>query len=252
MKMKLSTKTIILAGTLTIGLASLGSPESARAEDKPEADASVSILSQYIWRGFELSKDSLVIQPSLTVGYKGFAANLWGNLDTDQFGMTSDTFNWNETDFTLSYDGSYEKLGYSIGYIYYDLDGADDTQEFYGGLSYDILLNPSLTVYRDVDNYKGWYVTLSVSHSFPVKEDIALDLSATAGFLDIDDTDYSELHNGLLSASVTFPVNEYISITPELDFSFALSSKADDYLKASNPSGDSNFIYGGISASFAF
>jgi len=249
--MKLNVKAIILTGTLTLGLVGVGNSGIALAEDKPEADASVSILSQYIWRGYELSKDSLVIQPSLTVGYKGFAVNLWGNLDTDQYGMDSDAFNWNETDFTLSYDGSFQKLGYSIGYIYYDLDGYDDTQEFYGGLSYDILLSPSLTVYRDVDNYPGWYVTLGVSHSFPIKGDIALDLGATASYWDMENTDYSELHNGLVSASVTFPVNEYISITPELDFSFALSSKAEDLFKE-GPSGDSNFIYGGISASFAF
>ena len=36
---------------------------------------------------------------------------------------------WNETDLTLSYGGAYEKLGYGVGWIYYDLDGIHDTQE---------------------------------------------------------------------------------------------------------------------------
>ena len=60
-------------------------------EEAPSADLSVSLSSKYVWRGYELSKDSVVIQPSLTVGYKGFAANFWGNLDTDQKGA-SDSF----------------------------------------------------------------------------------------------------------------------------------------------------------------
>ena len=58
------------------------------AEEKvevPSADASVAFLSKYVWRGFELSDDSIVIQPSMTVAYKGFGMNLWGNLDTDYF-----------------------------------------------------------------------------------------------------------------------------------------------------------------------
>ncbi len=54
------------------------------AEDKPTAEVSVLASSKYVWRGFELSDDSIVLQPSATVAYKGFSANLWGNLDTDQ------------------------------------------------------------------------------------------------------------------------------------------------------------------------
>ncbi len=244
--MKISSKKIILTGALTLGIVGMASTGTVLAEDKPTADASVAFYSQYVWRGYELSEDSLVIQPSLTVGYKGFAANLWGNLDTDQAGMTSDSFNWNETDFTLSYDGAFDKLGYSIGYIYYDLDGADDSQEIYVGLSYDTILSPAITVYRDFDNYKGYYVNLGIGHSFPINEKFAMDLGASAGYYNFDDTDYSALHDGLLSASITFPVNEYLSITPEIDYSFPLSDDAEDI------EGIDNVFYGGISASFTF
>jgi len=245
--MKLYTKKIILTGALALGVASIASTGIGLAEEeKPTADASIALLSKYVWRGYELSKDSLVIQPSVTVGYKGFAVNLWGNLDTDDFNKTSDTFNWNETDFTLSYDGSYEKLGYSAGYIYYDLDGADDTQEIYVGLSYDILLSPSITVYKDIANIPGYYVNLGISHSFPITDKYALDLGASAGYYNYSDKDYSALHDGLLSASITFPVNDYLSITPEVYYSFPLSNDAEDI------EGLDNEFYGGLSASFAF
>jgi hypothetical protein len=243
--MKVSSKNIILTGALTLGIVGMASIGTALAEDKPSADASVALLSKYVWRGYELSKDSLVIQPSVTVGYKGFAVNLWGNLDTDDANMTTDTFNWNETDFTLSYDGAYEKLGYSIGYIYYDLEG-DDSQEIYAGLSYDIMLSPALTVYRDFDNYKGYYVNLGIGHSFSITDKYALDLGASAGYYNYDDTSYSALHDGLLSASMTFPVNDYLSFTPEVYYSFPLSSDAEDI------EGIDNNFYGGLSASFAF
>ncbi len=73
-------------------------------EEKPSADLSVAALSQYIWRGQELSYDSIVVQPSMTVSYMGFSANLWGNLDTDPYAPgEDDPANWSETDFTLSY-----------------------------------------------------------------------------------------------------------------------------------------------------
>jgi len=45
-----------------------GAPVAMADEEAPSADASVGFYSRYIWRGFELSKDSIVIQPSLSAG----------------------------------------------------------------------------------------------------------------------------------------------------------------------------------------
>ena len=82
-------------------LLSVASVTPAVAEEqKPIANASVAFLSQYIWRGQELSHHSLVIQPSLTLNYLGVSANVWSNLDTDYYGETSGSLN--ETDLTLS------------------------------------------------------------------------------------------------------------------------------------------------------
>ena len=77
------------------------SPEKA-AEDKPTASAGVDVLSQYIWRGFALSRNSAVSQPSITVGFKGFSVNVWGNYDTGENAppalTTGKGANWNETE----------------------------------------------------------------------------------------------------------------------------------------------------------
>ncbi|MFT5731271.1 MAG: hypothetical protein ACI8PB_005468 [Desulforhopalus sp.] len=93
-------------------------------------DLTIGLYNQYVWRGYELSKDSLVIQPSFSVDYKGFGVNLWGDFDTDQYDL--DTGNWNETGLTISYSGAVSGVTYDIGYIYYALeDGEEDTQEVY-------------------------------------------------------------------------------------------------------------------------
>lgn len=246
MKMNTFISTIITAALFCTA----GATVSLAEEATPSTDASVSLYSKYVWRGYELSKDSMVIQPSLSVSYKGFGANLWGNLDTNQDGMTSESFNWNETDLTLSYDGAVDKLGYSVGYIYYDLDGYEDTQELYFGLSYDTLLSPSVTIYKDIANIPGFYVSLGVSHSVPVGEQ-ALDLGLSIGYAD-DDADYNALHDGLISAAMTFTINDMLSITPELYWSFALSDEAETVLETASFDGDSSFVYGGVSLSMAF
>jgi len=253
--MKEGMKGWLMAGIMAGALVAPGLAVTVNAEDKPEADLSVAAYSQYIWRGFAFSKDSLVLQPSMTVGYKGFGFNLWGNLDTDQYGMDSESFNWNETDLTLSYDGAVGKVAYSAGYIYYDLDGIEDTAEVYLGVSLDTLLAPSFTVYYDIANVPGWYAKLGVSHSIAMGEKLSLDLGASVGYLD-DDADYSELHDGVVSAAMPFAVGDYLTVTPELYVSMALSSKAEDLLNGANLGAigedESTFVYGGVSASFAF
>jgi hypothetical protein len=244
------TKKLITGITAAALFFAVGIPAAMAEDEAPSAEASVGFYSQYIWRGFELSKDSIVIQPSLAVAYKGFGANLWANLDTDLYG--TDSHKWNETDLTLSYDGAYEKLGYGVGWIYYALDSTDDTQEWYGTLSYDMITAPSLTVYYDTDSFAGaWYANLAFGHSFMIGETYSLDLGLAFGYLD-DNDGYAEFHDGNISASMSFPVSEYIAITPEIYYSFALTSEAGDYIKAASYSNDDNYFYGGVSASFSF
>ncbi|GAB4339409.1 MAG: hypothetical protein Kow0089_12260 [Desulfobulbaceae bacterium] len=256
-------KTLTTAGAAALLITTTAA--TIKAADGPTGDASVSFLSKYVWRGYELSKDSIVIQPSVTASYMGFGLNLWGNLDTDQDTalFDEDGANWNETDLTLSYDGSAGMIGYSVGYIYYGLDGAADTQELYAGVGLDTILAPTLTIYRDFAEFPGWYATLEVSHSIQLTEAIALDLGAHVSYLMVDEAttmadpddpsdEYADFHDGLLSASVTIPLTEHLSITPELYYSFALGSDASDVIKAASADGDDNFLYGGVTLGMAF
>jgi hypothetical protein len=237
-------------------------------EEKPTAGADLGIFSKYIWRGYELSDNGPVIQPSASVGYKGFGFNLWGNLDLNvDDGAGNETSQFNETDMTLSYDTNIGPVGLGVGYIYYGLDGTFDSQELYVSAAWDTILAPTLTVYREIDHYPGWYVNFSISHSFDLPRGITLDLGGSAGyylsndsdFVKIDDngnatTDkYNSLHDGLLTAGLTIPINNYFTVVPMIGYSFPLSNDADNLLKSTSFDGDSSsFLFGGLTVSFAF
>ena len=133
-------------------------PASAvKEEPKPYFSFAAAGLSQYIFRGYEQSKNSVVIQPSMTVGYRGFEVNLWGNLDTNDKFTKADKANWNETDLTLSYAHDIGPIKLTGGYIYYALEGVDDSQELFLKIGGNFLLSPTLSIYREIANYPGWY-----------------------------------------------------------------------------------------------
>ena len=233
-------------------------------EERPTISADAAFLSKYIWRGYELSKDSLVIQPSITAGYKGFNLNLWGNLDTDLYGY--DDAKWNETDMTVSYDHSFGPVGVGVGYIYYALDGIDDTQEFYLSVGGDVLLAPTLTIYWDVDEAPGWYFDLGISHSFDLPHEITLDLAGSIGYyisendgiVDYDNnmnpetSRFQNFQNGLISVGMTIPFYKYFSVVPMIAYSFPLGNAADNMLKATSLSNSASHVFGGITLSMAF
>lgn len=232
-------------------------------EDKPSASADVGVFSQYIWRGWELSKDSVVIQPSAIATYKGFGINVWGNWDTHQYGLKKS--NWNETDFTVSYERSFGPVNLGGGYIFYSLDSADDQQEFYLSIGGDIILAPTFGVYKDITKVDSWYFNLGISHSFELSEGISLDLAASAGYYKINSRyvvtaegneklgeNYSAFHDGVVSASLNIPFAKYFTCTPMLAYSFPLSNDAKNLLKADSLSNKAGHLFGGVTLSIAF
>ncbi|MBN1103105.1 MAG: hypothetical protein JXL84_06805 [Deltaproteobacteria bacterium] len=238
-------------------------------EERPTASATMGVFSKYIWRGYELSDDSLVIQPSITVGYKGFSVNLWGNLDTDwddRVPATSDKTEWTETDMTLEYGREFGPVRLAAGYIYYALDGIDDSQEVYLSGSWNVLLTPTLTIYREVSHLPGWYFKFALGHSFDLGKGISLDLAGSVGyyysddeaFVEVDDSlnptteKYRALHDGNLSVGLKIPLAKYLVLNPTVAYSFPLSNKADNLLTSTSFSGDSDFLYGGINLTLTF
>lgn len=263
-------------------------PEQKPAEQKPEEDkvtgeVAASVLSAYIWRGQELSRHSVVIQPSLTASYKGFSANVWGNLDTRPYAAGSDSYssNFNETDVTLSYSRKFGIVSVGGGYIYYALSalapgGPDplDSQELFVSVGLDTILQPTLTVYKEISHYRQWYATLGISHTFALHEKVGLKLAATASYLKSEDettypkfdgdslatTDkFNNFHDGTFSISLPVSVTKNITVTPLVTYVFPLSDDAKYEMRGRGLQGsavpsdrDSTYLYGGVTLSFAF
>jgi hypothetical protein len=212
------------------------------------ADFNLSLYSQYIWRGYELSRDSLVIFPQLTVGYKGFAVTTWVDLDTRFTGDPDKKFTLQETDVIASYSNSIAplKLNYTLGWILYDWQPAKN-QELFATLGLDTLLKPTFSVYNEIEIGQAWYFTLGISHSFAVYKDWSLDLAGMVSYLhDKSDANFGNFHDGNISAGLKIPINNYLSIKPNLQYSFPMSADACRQIKDSSFTGHNNFVYGGL------
>jgi len=258
--------------------------EQKQEEDKITGEVAASILSAYIWRGQEMTRHGVVIQPSATVGYKGFSLNVWGNLDTRPYSAGTEKYssNYTETDVTLSYSHKFGIVSVGAGYIYYGLaalqpGGTDplDSQEIFATVSVDTILTPTLTIYKEIDHYHQWYATLGVSHTFKLHERIGLKLAGQVSYLKSEDdstypkfdsdsvatTDkFNNFHDATVTISLPVAVTKNIAITPLLTYVFPLSNDARYEMKARglqgtlNPSDkdSSSFLYGGVTLSFAF
>jgi len=252
-------------------------------EQKPTADFTVYGLSAYIWRGQELTRNSVVVQPSATVSYRGLSANLWGNLDTKPWTPTDadNPANWTETDLTLSYSRAFGPVTAGVGYIYYGLNAtvkgaADppDSQEVFVSLGLNTILSPTLTVYKEIDHYKQWYVLLGVSHSFELTKAVSLKMSASGSYLKSEYADpadplntgypkyvngsptsdkFNNFHDGTVSVALPVSIAEHVTITPIVSYIFPLSDEARDEMKGRSKSTESSsFLVGGVGLTFAF
>lgn len=269
----------ILMGT---GAGRLGAEEGG-----PSAEFGVSALSAYIWRGQEMTRNSVVLQPSATFSCKGASVNLWGNMDTRPYrsdnsaspayspdaGPGSST--WTETDITLTYARPLGPLTIGAGYIYYGLNApfagaADplDSQEIFVTAALNKFLNPSITAYKEIDHYHQWYFLVGVSHTFELAKSAGLKLAASASYLKSQDAaayprydssalptpeKFNDFHDGVVSASLPLTVARGFLFTPVLSYVFPLSDDAKDEMKGRSRNLDrSSFFYGGAAVSFSF
>jgi hypothetical protein len=271
---------------MTAFMATAGADEAAPAADTPAViatrdnpatgSASIGVFNRYIFRGYELSAHSAVIQPAGTVSYKGFGASMWGNIDTDEHPTQSfvpdseGQKSFNETDLTLSYTYSIDKLALTGGYVYYGTKYANETEELFISAGYDTFLKPTLAIYQDITEYSGTYLNLSASKSLPIYKEISLDLGASAGYFtgsaDYWKTyerstgahtgkKYQGFHDGMVKAGLTIPVAGNIVIQPLVQYWFPLSGAAkrtvDDNSYNFNGKLDDTFVYG-LNVTLAF
>jgi hypothetical protein len=282
--MRNKMKTIMIVAVLALAMAALPVISRAAEVEKVEGEVAASVLSAYIWRGQELTRHSAVIQPSATVSYRGFTANVWGNLDTKPYGAAGEKYssNFTETDVTLSYLHKFGIVQAGAGYIYYGLAAAApggpdllDSQEIFATVGLDTILAPTLTVYREIDHYHQWYATLGISHTFALHEKVGLKLAGSVSYLKSEDETtypkydsdslatadkFNNFHDGVVSISLPVNVISTLTITPTVSYVFPLSDDAKYEMKARGLQGaavpsdkdSSSFLYGGVTISYAF
>jgi hypothetical protein len=256
--------------------------EQQKAPAAPEAPApavtgtaTIGVFNKYIFRGYELSKDSIVIQPGLTASLGGFSASVWGNIDSSQhstqsFAPDDHHKSFNETDLTLGYAKSFGKLSLTGGYIYYGTKYADETEEVFGTVAYDMIGKPTLSIYRDINKYLGTYLNFSLAHSIPLGSDVTLDIGASAGYMMGDSnywktnqtatsgqtgSKYQAFHDGKLQAGLTIPITKKVSLVPVVQYWFPLSDKAKRHWGdvSYNPNGYLKSLFvGGASINYNF
>jgi len=257
------SKSLVFGMAVVIAMLATGAhaqEEAAAAEEeKPwSIELGADYNSKYVWRGILLTDDP-VLQPSITFAFKGFSLDIWANMDLTDVNGNNDEIN--EVDYTLDYSGEAGPIGYSVGVIYYDFPNTDfaSTTEVYTGIGLkDVPLTPTLTVYRDVDEVDGFYVTLDVSHSFEnvvtfsETAAMAVDLGAqvswgdsdyNSGYLGVDDDGFNTL---TLTAGLPFAIGDHLTITLAVNYTCLVDGDIRD-----TTSDEDNF-WAGVSVGLSF
>jgi hypothetical protein len=157
---------------LVLGLVILAS--TASAFEEVTVDATLDYVGKYIWRGLVVTDDP-ALQPGVTVGLDKLTLGIWGSIDMT--GVNDDRNEFQEVDYILDYTDAlpeYDGVSYSVGAIIYQFPttngSGNATTEIYGGLGWDCILNPTVTLYYDVDDADGFYGSFGVSHSLDISE----------------------------------------------------------------------------------
>jgi len=216
-------------------------------------DAYVGYYDKYLWRGFDLSGGTPVVQGGVDLSAKGFTLSYWTNIQTQDdviLGSEVNGGNATETDMTLDYSFDInDLLSASVGTIWYALDGLEDTKEAYLGLSLNTLLEPSVTVYYDYDQAEGnaLFYTASIGHSLDLSKGLSLNLGALVSYNDESDYavgDYSDWHNYELSAGLDYALKDNVTISPSFVYSSPISDEAKEAI-------DTEFLTG-VSIAYNF
>lgn len=226
-------------------------------------DVGADYVGKYVWRGQKLADQSF--QPWVGFSYGQLSGNIWASMDaTNVNGNQGDI---TEADYTLDWTDALldiENMSYSAGLIYYTFPNTstESTTELYAGLSCDMILQPSLTAYFDVDEASGGiYLNAAIGHTFEniytINPDIPVDLELAASFgwgnRNYNEYYWSSYKKGrfndmVLSAALPMEFKSW-TITPSVNYVHLLESGIRDN---NGYSSDSNFFYAGIGASYSF
>jgi len=222
-------------------LLAFAEPSAVSAEPPPKGSIEVGLdfASRYLFRGLvELGEEAVAV-PSVvferggwTVSYSGYLGEIPGSGGR-----------YREHDFSADYSRAFGALSLTAGALTYRFNRAAerdleffDTYELYAIASWDRLLKPTLSYYRDIDAVQGGYAQIALSHGLRWADRVDLELSAAMGFdfgynLDRDSARELSLRrsNGdpndlLLGAEVGFEATESLTLRLLVQRSLALET----------------------------
>lgn len=206
-----------------------------------DADATLEVNSDYVFRGSAVS-DDVAVHPAVAVSHEGFTFTTWAWWDTDS-GTDTDM---NEVDLSLEYALPIEEANVSVGWIeyLYPEGGTSDREISVSVSGNDIPLNPVLSAYFGLEGSvdSDIYVNLAVSHEVPVG-DASLTVTAAAGWLDDDTSGQDGLADGRVNASLSIEIAEGTSVSAQVEYNTNLD---DDVIADVNAL---DGVWGGVSIS---
>jgi hypothetical protein len=264
-----------LLGVTVCGILLAAPTREATAQT--EVGAQLDLFSSYVWRGVTYTNKP-VAQPdvwiSFPAGNAAITAGGWANIELGKYDDPDDDFSESGglSAFNVAEFNPYAEVSFStgkaaitggiIGYLFPNdlddapvegLDSESNTWEVYGTVGFDVPFAPEFSLYYDFDKVKGAYLEGGVSHSVPLGESHALDLSGLVGLnlgqgFDEDAESFNFEDDGLthLDFGAGVPLSAGVfSITPVVH----LQVSGDEFTKFHSPSSDgSDFkIWGGVS-----
>ena len=218
------TLSFVVIVLLATPAASAGEPAQGEpTESKPaqeERPWSLSFdstfVNKYIWRGQNLNNNAS-FQPGVAFSYKNLTISSWSQFS--HFNDSGEAGNhWTEHDFTVDYGFALsEKLSLNVGWINYAFPNFEEdryTNEFYGGISADTLLQPSFSIYVDPHQGDGIYYNLGIGHGLDLGNGFGLSLSASAGLNQGQWIDITTVSDVVLGVGVDIPVDDRVTLSP--------------------------------------
>ncbi len=231
-----------------------GAAGMAEAAGEKEVEIYSDFVTHYVWRGFLLTDDP-VWQPGGTLSMYGFSFDVWFNVDLTSVNRPEYDYRLSEVDYTLSYEKEViSGLSLEAGAIHYTFPGTGDsaTTELFVSAGYDVLTQPSLTVYRDVDESEGWYASFGIGHGFPLAEALNLGVGGAVGWGDSSNNRayFGESTNAFTDVLVSVELDYQLSDNLGFSLFAGYTDILDSDLRDSVDSTDN--LYGGVGAVFTF
>lgn len=217
MKTKYQKGMLLLAAAMAL-------PAVSQAQDEVEASVGVDLVSGYIWRGQDLGNVS--IQPSASIGYKGFSLSGWGSVgfekeDTKEFdlclGYSTGGFSVSVTDYWFNNGPGYFHYGsHNTNHVFEAQVGYD-----FGPLAVNWYTNFAGNDGLNKDGERAYSSYISVAAPFRLG---GLDWTAEIGATPWATTFYNGGANGFEVCDVSVGASKDITITDS--FSLPLFAKA--------------------------